>query len=199
MKKIQAILEHPEYNRYLRELAVAEEGRIFCLHNLEHFLDVARIAYSLYLEGLAGLKDTDSPSSELLPDKCKVGKPVLVENEDKKYLGELDYSPAETKEIIYAIGLLHDIGKPAQYMTGQPHAQVSAELAPDILRDVGFDREEIDLIVEAIRHHNDKIPGQGLNAIIQDADKLSRRCFACQAQDLCYKLDQMVTRHGLLY
>lgn len=173
MKRIQAILEHPEYNRYLRELAVAEEGRIFCLHNLEHFLDVARITYSLYLEGLAGLNDIESPNSELLPDK--------------------------SKEIIYAIGLLHDIGKPAQYLTGQPHAQVSAELAPDILRDVGFDREEIDLIIEAIRHHNDKIPGQGLNALIQEADKLSRRCFACQAQDQCYKLDQMVTRHGLLY
>lgn len=35
---------------YLKKIAEAEKDRIFCLHNLQHFLDVARLAYIMALE-----------------------------------------------------------------------------------------------------------------------------------------------------
>ena len=55
------------------------------------------------------------------------------------------------KEIVYAAGLLHDIGRFRQYEEGIPHEQAGAELAEQILRDCGFDEEEQEQILELIR------------------------------------------------
>lgn len=53
MERVNRILRHEGYKRHLQENQVAEEGRIFCHHNMEHFLDVARIAMIFNLrEGL---------------------------------------------------------------------------------------------------------------------------------------------------
>ena len=78
LEKVNAILNNRTYKEYLNKLAQLEKDRIFCNHNMEHFLDMARIAYIMVLE--EGLL----------------------------------YS----KEIIYAIGLLHDIGRVKQYEEG---------------------------------------------------------------------------------
>lgn len=50
MKRINAIINHPLYKTYYEKLAVCEQGRIFCGHQMEHLLDVARIAYIQNLE-----------------------------------------------------------------------------------------------------------------------------------------------------
>lgn len=50
MNRVDLILEHPKYQEYLDKIEQAEEKRIFCLHNMNHFLDVARIAYIMNLE-----------------------------------------------------------------------------------------------------------------------------------------------------
>ncbi len=50
MERVNRILENKKYQDYLQKNKAAEEGRIFCCHNMEHFLDVARIAYILNLE-----------------------------------------------------------------------------------------------------------------------------------------------------
>ena len=74
MEKVNKILDHNIYKEYLRRLEIYEEKRQFCRHNLDHFLDMSRIAYMMVLEN------------------------------------KLDYS----KEVVYAIGLLHDIGRVEQ-------------------------------------------------------------------------------------
>lgn len=50
MERVNSILDNKRYREYLRKNQAAEEGRIFCCHNMEHFLDVARIACILNLE-----------------------------------------------------------------------------------------------------------------------------------------------------
>lgn len=50
MKNTNIILNHPKYKRLIKELETLEKDRIFCNHTLEHFLDVARIAYITVLE-----------------------------------------------------------------------------------------------------------------------------------------------------
>ena len=50
MERLNHILNHTKYKEYLRKNQAAEEGRIFCCHSMEHFLDVARIAYIMNLE-----------------------------------------------------------------------------------------------------------------------------------------------------
>lgn len=91
------------------------------------------------------------------------------------------------KEWVYAAALLHDMGKHLQYTAGTPHEQASAEIAPEILRDCGFDEKETDVIVGAILAHRDSNVAQEFNlkGILYRADKASRACFACVAEGDC--------------
>ena len=90
-------------------------------------------------------------------------------------------------ELIYAAALLHDIGKHLQYKHGIPHETASAEIAPEILSDCGYDDKETRVIVGAILSHRDSgvKEQQNLNGLLYRADKLSRACFACGMQQEC--------------
>ena len=94
MERVNKIFNSTIYKDYLNRLEAYEEKREFCRHNLEHFLDMSRIAYMMVLEK------------------------------------NLQYS----KEVIYAIGLLHDIGRVEQYEKGIGHHIASFNIAKEILR-----------------------------------------------------------------
>ncbi|MEN3005817.1 HD domain-containing protein [Dehalobacterium formicoaceticum] len=171
MERVQRVLSHPDFDAYMFLNKQQETGREFCCHQLEHALDVARIFYILCLEG-------DRTGS--LPD-----------------LKEL--SGQETKELVYAIALLHDIGRWKQYLDRSlDHASEGAVLARPILQDAGFNDREIDLALKAIAAHRDS-QAPGLGSFLYRADKLSRNCHHCPAQDKCYKFNRMETRDKLLY
>ena len=91
------------------------------------------------------------------------------------------------KELIYAAGLLHDIGKHRQYSEGVPHEKASAEIAPAILQDCGFDEKETDVIINAILAHRNSTSAEagGLTGILYRADKASRACFCCKSEREC--------------
>ena len=91
------------------------------------------------------------------------------------------------REWIYAAALLHDCGKHEQYENGTPHEQASARIAPEILKDCGFDDKEKDVIVTAISRHRDPEAAKekNLNGVLYRADKASRACFACDAEKDC--------------
>lgn len=91
------------------------------------------------------------------------------------------------EEVVYAAGLLHDIGKHLQYSRGIPHEQASAEIAPAILRDCGFDENDTDVIAKAILSHrdDDSAFAEGLTGILYRADKASRPCFSCGMEQEC--------------
>lgn len=94
----------------------------------------------------------------------------------------LDYS----KEIIYAVALLHDIGRVMQYENGVSHHEGSVILAEEILRNTSYDDEEISIIIEAIKNHRNKENASEFNKLIFKSDKLSRNCFMCKSYDECY-------------
>lgn len=50
MERIDKILNHDLFIQYLRMNEEAERDRVFCRHDMGHFLDVARIAWILNLE-----------------------------------------------------------------------------------------------------------------------------------------------------
>ena len=99
----------------------------------------------------------------------------------------LEEHPALSTELIYAAALLHDIGKFRQYNEGIPHEQASAEIAPEILRECGFDEEETGVIVDAILQHRNAgvMQEQNLRGILYRADKASRPCYACEVESEC--------------
>lgn len=88
------------------------------------------------------------------------------------------------KEIIYAVALLHDIGRWIQYEDGIPHEKASVILSKEILVECDFDIKEIECILKAILSHRDKKATE-LNEIFYIGDKLSRGCFYCKAESKC--------------
>ncbi len=92
------------------------------------------------------------------------------------------------REWIYAAALLHDLGKHIQYEKQVPHERASAEIAPGILRDCGFDETEIEMITDAILKHRDSETAKerNLRGVLYRADKASRACFACDAESECH-------------
>ncbi len=161
LPRVNRILRDEEYLKYIHEIEELEHDRIFCRHNMEHFLNVARIACLLDHE--------DSLDSS-------------------KTAGA--HETSSWAEIIYAAALLHDIGRGHEYLTGVRHEEESARLAPPIIRRAGFNDEEEGLIISAISNHRNKECPEGrLDSIIYRADKLSRPCYYCKASQLCHKTD----------
>ena len=75
-----------------------------------------------------------------------------------------------------------------QYQQNIPHEQAGAEIAEGILIDCGFDRQERSDILRLILCHRSKPAAAEKNtlpALFYRADKLSRNCFFCPAQDEC--------------
>lgn len=90
-------------------------------------------------------------------------------------------------EIVYAAAMLHDIGRYEQYADGTPHEAASAEIAQLILAECGFDNKETHVIISAVQKHRtpETAPERNLNGLLYRADKMSRSCFACEAEPEC--------------
>ncbi|MBR5337482.1 MAG: HD domain-containing protein [Lachnospiraceae bacterium] len=68
MELTNRILVNKGYRERLRVIEEYEADRIFCRHDMEHFLDVARIAYALDLERGYGLSKDLIYAAALLHD-----------------------------------------------------------------------------------------------------------------------------------
>lgn len=94
----------------------------------------------------------------------------------------LNYS----KDVVYAIGLLHDIGRFEQYENNIPHEKASYKLALPILEECNFNKEEIKIIGKGILNHRIAMSKEdSIENIIYRSDKISRDCFTCNAINLC--------------
>ncbi len=146
-KRRNKILHHSGFLECCRQIAIEESQRIFCRHDMNHLLDVARLMM------------------------------ILNEKENLHF----------DEDIIYATALLHDIGRHWQYRVGIGHEISSALIAPEILRECGFKRKEINVIVQAILYHRDDAVKNkhNLKGLLYRADKMSRACFCCRAEKLC--------------
>lgn len=107
-----------------------------------------------------------------------------------------------SKEIAYAAGLLHDIGRWKEYQSGGDHALHSAALAGSILNRTGFDDSERKLILEAIAGHRHDQPTGRLSPLgkaLRKADDMARLCFCCASRSSCRNIDRRPQRERLIY
>jgi len=158
MKRINKILSNEIFKNTIMKIEKLEKNRIYCKHNMNHLFDTARIAYIINIENNYGFE----------------------------------------KELIYASALLHDIGRAMEYENNVPHNEAGAFIAEKILRDCQFGDFEIEIISYAILGHrnggnknNGSENGEQKNfelfgKILREADKLSRKCFCCNAETSCY-------------
>ncbi len=148
MKKVNQIMNHPLFVEAMAGISQYEEDRIYCGHDFQHALDVARVGYIYVLErGLA-----------------------------------ID------KSLIYAFGLLHDIGRYKQYKYGEPHHEASKDMAGIIMVDAGFGVEDVCTVQQAILKHrqSEVLDDDDFASIMYEADKASRACYRCEAAGTCY-------------
>lgn len=109
--KINLIIENHSFQESLRKIENFEKQRVFCLHDMQHFLDVARIMYIMSLE-----KDLKIPkyliyATALLHD---IGRGEQYENSTPHHKASLEiakdvlqrckYEAQEIDEILEAIG-----------------------------------------------------------------------------------------------
>ena len=163
MKYTEKILEHPGFLEIQKKITQCERERIYCHHEIEHALDVCRMAWIMYLEAHADQRTEPS---------------VLEEEKDRFYVTGLlhDIGRAcqyETGEHHASAGkniaqqILTEIGYPKDWLE-ETLCIVGAHHGRD-----GFSRE------------NDS-----MGYYIQKADHLSRNCFLCEASDSCKWKDE---------
>ncbi|MDZ4133144.1 MAG: HD domain-containing protein [Dethiobacteria bacterium] len=108
-----------------------------------------------------------------------------------------------SREMAYAAGLLHDIGRWRQYETDEDHAEASAKLAAPLLESAGFSKSETNLILKAVRQHRLKADSgehrSPLSMALCRADAYARICFRCSVRDECDTLDSHPHRDYLEY
>ncbi len=156
MERVQRILTHPQYKKWLAANVAVEENRIFCRHDMAHNLAVARIAYLLWLEqqgepaakplfyGAALLHDIGKWQKEAYPD-----------------YGHETLSAALAEEILPQCGF---------------QAEEQSVIIEAILSHSGMDRRQEIAAKEK----------KTFAEIFYLADKLSRPCWTCAAKEECY-------------
>lgn len=97
MKQIDNIINNPKYREYLLEIAECEKDRIFCKHDVEHFLSVARIMYIRSLENNLGIEKPIIYATALLHD---IGRHIQYKNGTPHALASIDLA----EEILNAVG-----------------------------------------------------------------------------------------------
>ena len=114
MERLNTVLRHPLYQQYYKELREEERDRIFCCHQMEHLLDVARIAYIRNLENNLGYSKELLYTTAILHDigkalqyKEKIPHEIAGAQIAEKILDSLPeavaYTEEEKKEILTAI------------------------------------------------------------------------------------------------
>lgn len=102
------------------------------------------------------------------------------------YIKALEKGLDVSKDVIYAFGLLHDIGRVLEYTKGIEHQKASVIIASDILKETEYTEKEKELILNLIDSHRKKEDLNSLEKLIKTSDKESRNCFNCKAYEKCY-------------
>lgn len=106
------------------------------------------------------------------------------------------------RELVYIAALLHDVGRAAQYASGEPHDAAGERMAAQMLdalpEGARLDAGDREAVLAAVRGHRgdshvgaDAVPplnerALALASLICEADNRSRPCYACSAQADCY-------------
>jgi uncharacterized protein len=97
MEMAGKILEHAKFIKYMKRNTLAEKKRKFCRHDLQHALDVARVAYIISLEKGCNVSKDMIYAAALLHDIAKW----------KQYRDNVDHA---LEGAVLAKEILKDIG-----------------------------------------------------------------------------------------
>ena len=109
--KINNIIENHSFQYNLRKIEELERSREFCRHDMQHFLDVARLMYIMNLENTLNIPKHMIYATALLHDigrgkQYEKGTPHHIASVEiaKAILEQCGYNTKEIDEILDAIG-----------------------------------------------------------------------------------------------
>lgn len=109
--RINLIIENPSFQYNLRCIVELEKHREFCRHDMQHFLDVARLMYIMNLENNLNIPKYLIYATALLHDigrgeQYEKGTPHHTAGVEiaKNILQQCKYDTKEIEEILEAIG-----------------------------------------------------------------------------------------------
>lgn len=112
MDRVDKIYNHHKFKEIMSKITDVENGRIYCLHGVEHSFDVARIAYIMSLEKGFNIKKDVIYACALLHD---LGRGVNYHNHTPKsvelsdeILRDCDFGENEILQIKNAINVHGD-------------------------------------------------------------------------------------------
>lgn len=162
MKKlieIEYIRKHSLYQECYIRLQKAEEGRKFCRHTMEHFIDVARIAWILNLE-----------------QDFRIRKPVIygmaLLHDIGKYRQYEEGYPHEKASVEIAKIIFRDL----------PELSFTEEEKQGILTAIQNHRVQQNVCIDQAKNTN---LSDILSWLLYTADKKSRACYSCFAEKEC--------------
>ena len=110
MERVWKIFTHPLYVQNIEKNQKAEENRIFCRHDVDHLMNVARIAYIFKLERNYEVSKEEIYATALLHDigkwqQYRNGIPHEVASAEiaKTILDETGFSAEERERMVKAI------------------------------------------------------------------------------------------------
>ncbi len=155
MKYTSRVLDHPIYKKFIREIRQLEADRIYCRHELEHGVDVARLAWIYYLE-----------------DSCGEWMDKKKEIKDLIYTCGLLHDIGRVEQ--YKTGIHHSIAGIDPAMQILQDIQVPESWIKEIMN-----------VVSEHSHGSVLDDKKNLEYYITKADHDCRLCFACEASDSC--------------
>lgn len=201
MKFTEKLLRHPEFLQLQKRVQEMEQDRMYCHHELSHALDVCRMAWMMYLEDEYKMhlkerwqkKETESHVSEPKNNAETAGQRETDLQKDDADHVEVSYLNADNmlakKDQFYVTGLLHDIGRVAQYETGEHHSVAGVRIAEKLLTEIEYPSEWTKETLQIVGVHHGREDEEGvaytMEYYIRRADHLSRNCFFCEASDSC--------------
>lgn len=117
MERIDRICRHPLWRESLEKIRVLEKDRVFCGHDMAHFMDVARIAYIEDLERRMEISKESIYAAALLHDigrHLQYLEGIPHEQGSRKLAGvilqDCGFDQQEMDEILDAICMHRDSG-----------------------------------------------------------------------------------------
>lgn len=161
MEYVDALLGQERYRALLEEIGRREQDRVYCRHDADHLLHVARIACILSLEHGDVLPREDIYLCALLHD---IGRGTSEDG----ISGHAGQSAAIAEELLNAIGY--------------PQSRIGPIVAA--IRGHGRRKDGAAKI-----YSDGPAACRNLSELLQVADQLSRNCFLCPASDTCHWVD----------
>ncbi len=186
MERVHKIWEHPLYREQFQNLQLAESERRFCRHTLEHFLDVARLAYISSLENDVGLPKEIIYAAALLHDIGRYAQITRGISHEKagaelagRIMADCGFLPEEISAVQEAILNHRNTGDAAM------SEQISTVQEPILNHRNTGDAAMLEQISAGGRKDQAHFASSDLSALLYRADKQSRCCFACPAAGEC--------------